>query len=112
MPSVCPLPGSPSLNIDLQTPEAVSVEFCLILLDHVPDIDYTPMNTSLKLKISTIQGRLAYGAQRTVVHNYQLDLYSETELWIQVKVLLFDNAYRSKVVNDKNHGSGEWKCLI
>jgi len=55
----------------------------------------------LKLKISTIQGRLADGAYQTVVHSYQLDLRSETELQIQVKELLFDNAYLSKVIEDK-----------
>jgi len=31
-PSVCQLPGGPSLIIDLQTREAVSLEFCLMLL--------------------------------------------------------------------------------
>jgi len=31
-PSVCQLPGGPSLKIDLQTREAVSLEFCLMLL--------------------------------------------------------------------------------
>jgi len=31
-PSVCQLPGGPSLKIDPQTPEAVSLEFCLMLL--------------------------------------------------------------------------------
>jgi hypothetical protein len=31
-PSVCQLPGGPSLTIDLQTREAVSLEFCLMLL--------------------------------------------------------------------------------
>jgi len=30
--SVCQLPGGPSLKIDLQTLEAVSLEFCLMLL--------------------------------------------------------------------------------
>jgi len=31
-PSVCQLPGGPSLKIDLQTREAVSLELCLMLL--------------------------------------------------------------------------------
>jgi hypothetical protein len=44
---------------------------------------------------------LADGACRTVVRWYQLDLCSETELQIQVKELLFDYAYLSKVVEDK-----------
>jgi hypothetical protein len=44
---------------------------------------------------------LADGARRTVVRSYQLDLRSETELRIQVKELLFDDAYLSKVVEDK-----------
>jgi len=32
-PSVCELPGGPSLKIDRQTGEAVSLQFCLMLLD-------------------------------------------------------------------------------
>lgn len=32
-PSVCQLPAGPFLKIDLQTREAVSLEFCLMLLD-------------------------------------------------------------------------------
>jgi len=31
-PSVCQMPGDPSLKMDLQTLEAVSLEFCLMLL--------------------------------------------------------------------------------
>jgi len=41
------------------------------------------------------------GARRTVVRSYQLDLRSETKLRIQVKDLLFDDAYLSKVVDNK-----------
>jgi len=44
---------------------------------------------------------LVDGARRTDVRSYQLDLRSETELRIQVKELLFDDAYLSKVVDDK-----------
>ena len=44
---------------------------------------------------------MADGAHRTVVWSYQLDLRSETELWIHVKELLFDNAYLSQVVENK-----------
>jgi len=44
---------------------------------------------------------LADGECQTVDHRYKLDLHSKTELRIQVKVLQFDNAYLSKVVNDK-----------
>jgi len=55
----------------------------------------------LKLKISTIRGRLADGARRTIVLSYRLELGSETELRIQVKELQFDDAYLSKVIDDK-----------
>jgi len=55
----------------------------------------------LKLKISTIQGRLADGARQTIVRSYWLDIGSETELRIQVRELLFDDAYLWKVINDK-----------
>jgi len=44
---------------------------------------------------------LVDGARRTVVGSYQLDLRSDTELRIQLKELLFDDAYLSKVVDDK-----------
>jgi len=44
---------------------------------------------------------LADGAPQTVVLSYLLDLRSETELRIQVKELLFDDAYLSKVVDNK-----------
>jgi len=49
-PSVCQLPGGPSLKIDQQTREAVSVGFCLMLLYQISDTDYTPKYTQLKLK--------------------------------------------------------------
>ena len=39
-------------------------------------------------------------AHLTVVCSHRLDFGSETELWIKVKELLFDNAYLSKVVDD------------
>jgi len=53
------------------------------------------------MKISTIQGWLADGARRTVVRSYRLDVGTETELRIKVTELLFDDAYLSKVVDDK-----------
>ena len=55
----------------------------------------------LKLKISTIRGRLADGALRTIVRSYRLDLAKDTDLGIQIKELLFDDAYLSKVIDDK-----------
>jgi hypothetical protein len=51
--------------------------------------------------ISTIRGHLADGAHQTIVRGYRLDLGSETESGIQVKELLFDDAYLSKVIDDK-----------
>jgi len=51
--------------------------------------------------MSTIRGHLADGACWTIVWSYQLDLGSETELPIQVKELLFDDAYLLKVINDE-----------
>jgi len=44
---------------------------------------------------------LADGAHRTIVRSCWLDLGSETELQIQVRELLFDDAYLSMVMNDK-----------
>jgi hypothetical protein len=44
---------------------------------------------------------VADGARRTIFRSYQLDLGSETELPIQVREFLFDDAYLSKVINDK-----------
>ena len=36
-----------------------------------------------------------------VVCSYELDLASEAEVWIQIKELLFDDAYLSMVIDDK-----------
>jgi len=44
---------------------------------------------------------LVDGARPTVVRSYGLDVGSETELRIMVKELLFDDAYLSKVIDDK-----------
>jgi len=44
---------------------------------------------------------LADGARRTVVRSYRFDVGSETELRMKVKELMFDDAYLSKVVDDK-----------
>jgi len=41
-PSVCQLPCGPSLKIDSQTPEAVSVGFASMLLYQICDINYAP----------------------------------------------------------------------
>jgi hypothetical protein len=72
-----------------------------MLLYQIYDIDYTPNYTQFKLKISTIREQFADGAWRTVIRSYQVDLYSETEIGFQVKGLLFDDAYVSKVVEGK-----------
>jgi len=45
MPSVCQLPGSLFLKIDLQTREAVSLGFCSMLLYQISYIDYAPKYT-------------------------------------------------------------------
>jgi len=101
-PSGCQLCSSPSYEIYLQTREAVGLEFCAMLFSQIYDIDSTPKYSYLKLKIFPIQGQLADGACGTVVRSCQLDLPSDTELRIQVRELLFDGAYLSKVVHDKN----------
>jgi len=44
---------------------------------------------------------LADGARQTVVRSYRLDVGSDTELRINVKELLFDDVYLSKVIDDK-----------
>ena len=41
-------------------------------------------------------------ALQTVVCSYQLDFHSGTELMMQVKKLLIDDAHLSKVVDDKD----------
>ena len=51
------------------------------------------------MKISTIRGRLVHGARCIDVHSYWLDLCSEPELRVQVKELLINDAYLSKVVD-------------
>jgi len=44
---------------------------------------------------------MADGACLPIVCSYELDLRSETELQIQVKEILLDDAYLSKVIDDK-----------
>jgi hypothetical protein len=83
-----------------------------MLFYQIYNIDYAPKYPLLKLKISTIQGWLAYGAHRTVVLSYQLHLPSQTELLIQLKKLLFDDVYLFKVVDNNKSWEWEWKCLI
>jgi len=111
-PSVWQLRSGPSLKIDPQTREAVSLGFCSMLLYQIYHMDYAPNYTQLKLKISTVWGQLVDGARRTVVHSYQLDMRSGTELRIQLKEHLFDVAYLSKVVFDKMSWFTQRKCLI
>jgi hypothetical protein len=66
-PLVCELPSGPSLKIDPQTCKAVSFGLCFMLFYHIYDIDYVRNFTLLKLKISSIRGRLADGAHPTFV---------------------------------------------
>ena len=44
---------------------------------------------------------MADGARGTIVRSCQLNLRSDTEFRIQVKKLLFDDVYHSKVIDDK-----------
>jgi len=48
-----------------------------------------------------MSGQLSHGASRTCVCSYWMDLGSGTELGMQVKELLFHDAYLSKVVDDQ-----------
>jgi len=62
----------------------------------------TPENIhSSNWRFSLMWGQLADGARWTVVRSYRLDVCSETELRIKAEELLFEDAYLSKVVNDK-----------
>jgi len=71
------------------------------MFSQIYEIGYFPKYTLLKQKISTIQGRLAHEAGWTVDWSYWSDLHCGIELQIHVKELLFDNANRSKVMDDK-----------
>jgi len=51
--------------------------------------------------VSTSRRWLADGARRTGVPSNQIDVVAQTELLIEVKKRLFDDAYRSNIVNDK-----------
>ena len=50
--------------------------------------------------ISTIRGRLADGAHRTIFRSYRCDLESQTELRIEVEELQCDDDYLSKAIDD------------
>jgi len=54
---------------------------------------------------------LADGARPSIVRSYRLDLGSETELRIQDMELLFDDAYLSKVIDDKKAWSTRMEVL-
>jgi len=54
MPSVCQLTGGFSLKIDLQTREAVNLEFNLMLLYQITDIDCARKYRWLKMKFRTM----------------------------------------------------------
>ena len=71
-----------------------------MLLYQIYNIDNALQYTELKLRIIPVGGWLADVAHRSVVCRYKFYLHSVTELWIQAKELLFDNAYLSKVVDD------------
>jgi hypothetical protein len=101
-PSMCQLPCGQSLKIDPQTQEAVSVNSVFSSPIGLMMILNPKKYSELKQKITTIRKRLADGARPTIAGSYRLDLGSETELRIQVKERLFDNACHSNVINDKN----------
>jgi len=98
-PSGCQLRGGPPVQIDLQTREAVNNYSVFGFLIELMMIQNLKCLQNSKLKISTIQGSWADGVRRTIVHSYQLDSWWETEFQIQVRELLFDDTYLSKVNN-------------
>jgi hypothetical protein len=100
-PSVYQIPSSPSLPIDSEIQEAVSLQFCSMVFFQIYNIYYAPNYTLLKLNISTIGGRLANGESQTIASSDYSDLCSQTELQSHVMELLFDDAYLSKDVDDK-----------
>jgi len=65
----------------------------------------------LKLRISTLRGWLADVAHQTLVHSDRLDVGSETGLRIKVKELLCDDAYLSKIIDDKKSWSTRMEVL-
>jgi len=72
-----------------------------MLLTQTYNIDCTTKNSQLNLKIGAIRGWFADVLGRTVVCSSQFDLDSGTELQIQIKELLFDDAWLSQVMDDK-----------
>jgi len=100
--TVCWLPSDAALPIHLQTCEAGSFEFCLILLYQTYNIHYASKYTQWKMKICTTWGLLVPGVGQTVVSSHWLDVGSETEFCIHaIEIeLLFDDAYPSTVVDD------------
>jgi len=72
-----------------------------MLIYQIYDIDYTPKYECLKLKISNIQGLSTGGARQEDICWYWLGRDFETQLQIQVKELLLNDAYFSKVMNNK-----------
>jgi len=74
---------------------------CFLLLNWTYDDAKPQKYTHLKLKINTSQGHLADGAWHTSVINYWFDSASENHFRIQVTELLCNDAYLTKVINNK-----------
>jgi len=87
--------------MEAETPIAVSLEFCFMLLYQIYNIVYGPSYIYIRLKITPIRGQWANLVCPTVVCRYQLDLCSENELRIQMKEGLLGMAYLSKGVDDQ-----------
>jgi len=65
----CWLPSSPSSIINPHTPNAVSFQFCLLLIYQIYNIDYAPQYTLLKLQMSSIEEWVAKGVRPAVIRS-------------------------------------------
>jgi len=72
-----------------------------MLLYQIYEINYASKYTSWEQKIIIIEGQLADRAHWTVSCSVKSALDTETELWIQVMQLLFDNMCFSKTIKDR-----------
>jgi len=96
-PSVCQLPSCPPLK-SIRKPEKPY----LFTRFSAPRLHLWWYQS---VKLYTIETKDWYHsrafASQSNVQSYRLDLWSATELRIKVKKILFDNAYLSKVINEK-----------
>jgi len=100
--SVHQLPSGPSPQIDPQTQDAAKRASWLMHRYRIYNNDYASHYSLLSLKTRTICEWMADGAGSILFHSFWFNSDCETELGIEVKLLLCADQYLPEVVNHKH----------